>query len=302
MNWILLSLLSAIFIGGYDLCTKHAVRGNAVLPVLFLGNLCSASIWIALLLLQRANPGLLPDIFSVPALDAHQHALLALKSFIVSGAWLCTYFAVKHLPVSLAVPVRATAPLWTLAGAAVVLAERPSLQQTAGIFVTLTSLVLLSIAGRNEGVHFHRDKWIGWLFLGTILNSISALYDKYLLGQVGFTASTVQAWFSIYLATFFLPVAIMWKWRLWQRQEFHWRWSIPLNSLMLLTADFLYFTALHHPRALVSVVSCLRGGGALVSFTGGLMLFHEQGNKRKFAAVFGILSGIALIILGRNAK
>ena len=111
-----------------------------------------------------------------------------------------------------------------------------------------------------------------------------------------------QAWFSIYLAIFFLPIALAWKWRSWQRQEFHWRWSIPLNSLMLLTADFLYFTALHQPGALVSVVSCLRGGGALVSFTGGLFLFNERAGKRKFAAVIGILAGIWLIILGRHSS
>src|SRR5687767_3773925 len=35
MHWIAASLLSALFLGFYELGTKHAVRDNAVLPVLF---------------------------------------------------------------------------------------------------------------------------------------------------------------------------------------------------------------------------------------------------------------------------
>ena len=39
MTWIEASLVSALFLGVYDLCIKHAIRDNAVLPVLFLGTL-----------------------------------------------------------------------------------------------------------------------------------------------------------------------------------------------------------------------------------------------------------------------
>src|SRR5580692_5623128 len=96
MNWIAATLASAVFLGCYDLCTKHAVRDNAVLPVLFLANLCSAVIWLSLLELQRLQPGLLPPALLAPHLTFLQHAQLALKSLIVAASWLCTYFAVKH--------------------------------------------------------------------------------------------------------------------------------------------------------------------------------------------------------------
>ncbi len=41
-----------------------------------------------------------------------QHLLLATKSAIVAVSWTCTYFAVKHLPISISSPIRATGPLW----------------------------------------------------------------------------------------------------------------------------------------------------------------------------------------------
>ena len=54
------SLLSALFLGLYDLSTTHAVRANAVLPVLFFANVCSTLVWLALLALDRSVVGGLP--------------------------------------------------------------------------------------------------------------------------------------------------------------------------------------------------------------------------------------------------
>jgi transporter family protein len=298
MHWIVASLVSALFLGCYDLCTKHAVRENAVLPVLFFANVCSATVWLILLGLAMASPENVPAVLRVASLTGLQHAQLALKSAIVAASWIFTYFAVKHLPVSIAAPIRATGPVWILVGALIVLRERPGWIEMIGVITTLGSFVALSFAGRKEGIHFHRDKWIGYLLAGTLLGAVSGLYDKFLLGRAGFSASTVQAWFSIYLALFFLPFAIGWKFRWWQRHEFHWRWSIPLLSVALLLADFVYFSALRDPAALISLVASLRRGSTLVAFAGGVWLFHEPGGRQKIFAVLGVLTGIVLTILG----
>jgi drug/metabolite transporter (DMT)-like permease len=234
----------------------------------------------------------------VEPLTLVQHGQLLLKSAIVASSWVCSYFAVKHLPVSLAAPIRATGPMWTLCGALLVLGERPSGLELLGIVLTLASFVGLSVAGRAEGVHFHRNKWVAWIFAGTLLGAVSGLYDKFLLGRVGFAAATVQAWFSIYLALLFLPLALGWKLRWWPRHEFHWRWSVPLVSAFLLVADYIYFTALRDPDALVSLVASLRRGSTLVATAGGVWLFGEAGGRRKLLAVLGVVAGIVLTLLG----
>jgi transporter family protein len=297
MHWIVASLVAAFFLGIYELCTKHAVNKNAVLPVLFLANVVSAGLWGTLLLIQRVNPQLMPATFSVPPLTGFQHAQLALKSFIVACSWLATYFAVKHLPVSIASPIRATAPVWTLFGALLILGERPRWLQVLGIAITLASFVALSLAGRSEGIHFHRNKWVWWSVVGMLLGAGSTLYDKYLLGRVGYSAATVQAWFSIYLALFFFAPAVGWKLRWWPRQEFHWRWSIVLLTLALLVSDFVYFSALRDPEALISIVASLRRGNTLVAFVGGLIWFGEAYSRGKIFAVLGVLVGIVITLL-----
>jgi drug/metabolite transporter (DMT)-like permease len=300
MNWVVAILLSAFFLGIYDLCTKHAVRANAVTPVLFFSTLTGATVWLVLLLVQAIHPGLLPHPLVTDALTWQQHLQLLLKSGIVAASWIGTYYALKHLPLSLGAPIRATSPLFTLFGAILILGERPTWLETVGILTTLASFVGLSVAGAREGVHFHRNKWVGSLIVGTLFGAVSSLYDKYLLGTLNFSVPTVQCWFQVYLLVFFAPFALGWKLRLWQRNEFNWRWSIPFIALALLVADYLYFSALRQSAALVAIVMSLRRASTLVAFAGGLYFFREVNGWKKLPAVIGILIGIVLTIFGRN--
>ncbi len=298
MNWVVAILLSAFFLGIYDLCTKHAVRANAVTPVLFFSTLTGASVWIILLLVQIFYPGILPHSLVTDSLTLKQHLQLLLKSGIVAASWIGTYYALKHLPLSLGAPIRAMSPLLTLFGAILILGERPSWLETVGTLTTLGSFVGLSIAGAQEGVHFHRNKWVGFLLIGTLFGAVSSLYDKYLFTTLNFSVPTVQCWFQIYLLVFFAPFALGWKLRLWKRNEFRWRWSVPFIALSLLVADYLYFSALRHPDALVAIVMSLRRASTLVAFAGGLYFFHEVNGWKKLPAVIGILVGIVLTLLG----
>jgi bacterial/archaeal transporter family protein len=302
MHWALLSLISALFIGFYDVCQKHALRGNPVVPVLFASTATGASVWCTLLGLQAFAPELCPTLLRVPPLSVVTHLQLLLKSLIVAASWLCTYVAVKHLPMSLAAPIRSTSPLWTLAAALLLLGERPSWLQLLGVLTTLLSFFGLSLVGRLEGVHFHRNRWVGWMVLGTLLAAASGLYDKLLLGKLGLPPATVQAWFSIYLLVLFSPLALWW-WRGGGREPaeprgFEFRFSMPLLALCLLCADFAYFWALSDPAGLVSLVASIRRGATLIAFAAGVLLFKEVNASKKLGPVLGIVAGIALTLLG----
>ncbi len=301
MHWAWLSLLSALLLGCYDVCQKHALRGNPVVPVLFVSTATNAVVWGGLLLVQASAPELCPPLLRVPALDLLGHAQLFFKSLIVASSWLCSYLAVKHLPISLAAPIRATSPLWTLAAALVFLGERPSWLQLLGVLTTLLSFFGLSLVGRLEGVHFHRDRWVGFMVLGTLLAEASGLYDKLLLGRLGLPPATVQAWFSIYLLVLFTPLAFAW----WHRrssgpdaERFQLRLSMPGLALFLLAADFAYFWALSDPAGLVSLVASIRRGAILIAFGAGVLLFKEQNGLKKLGPVLGVMLGIVLTLLG----
>ena len=45
-GWLPLILFSAFCLGFYDLCKKHAVRDNPIMPVLFLATLCGSTFFV----------------------------------------------------------------------------------------------------------------------------------------------------------------------------------------------------------------------------------------------------------------
>lgn len=78
MSWILLSICSALFLGFYDLAKKHALKDNAVFPVLFFGIVTSAWVWLPFVIWSTVSPETFPSAdFQTTAIGI---ALIKLKS------------------------------------------------------------------------------------------------------------------------------------------------------------------------------------------------------------------------------
>lgn len=299
MSWIALSICSALLLGLYDLAKKHALRDNAVLPVLFFGIVTSALVWSPFVLWSHLSPLNFPSAqFLVTPLAAHEHLLLFLKSALVAGSWIFGYFALKNLPLSIAGPIRATSPLWTILLAVFLMSESPSPRQWLGIAIVLAAFYAFSFVGKLEGIHFSRDKWVAYMIAATLIGACSAIYDKFLLQTAQIEPATVQAWFSIYLVVVMAPFYALWLHGAWPRGSFEWRWSIPLIGLLLLLADFLYFTAIAQQDALIAVISPIRRGAVVVTFLGGILIHKELNFKPKALCIVCLLFGIVLMKLG----
>jgi len=298
MSWVLLAVLSAVFLGLYDVAKKASVDNNAVLVVLFACSACGLTLMAPLGLVSLAAPGWAKDhgVF-IAALPLHDHLLVVAKAAIVTLSWVLTFFALKHLPISLASPVRASAPLFTLLGAIVLFGERPTARQGLGIAVILLAYWIFSLIGRTEGIHFSRNSWVWSLFLGTLVGAASGLYDKHLLQTAHLPALAMQFWFTAYntLIQGLIVIVLWWPSRA-QHTPFRWRWTIAAVGALLLLADALYFHALTMPGALVSVISTLRRTNVVLSFAIGAVVFGERNRLRKSLALVGVLVGIFLIL------
>ncbi len=298
-SWVLLTLASAAALGVYEVAKKVSVRDNAVAPVLYLNAAVCALVWLPFVVWSWLSVTSIPlQSLQVSSLTAIEHAAMFGKSAIVGTSWSLAYFAVKQLPISISSPIRATSPLWTVLFATLVLSEQPSLQQWCGMVVVLIAFFAFSRVGKQEGILFYRDKWVGLMMLATLFAAVSSLYDKFLLQRMKIDASTVQAWFSIYLLVVLAPLLIYW-WR-YQRDPapFHFRWSIVWIAFALLVADFLYFTAIAQPEAMIAVISTLRRSSIIVSFVIGIVWLGEKNFWRKLACITCMLGGIALVTLG----
>ena len=295
--WLALAFLSAALLGLYDVSKKQALRGNAVIPVLFLNTLFSSLIFLPFIVLSSTSNVLDSTMLYVPVCGWEVHKYILLKSFIVLGSWLFGYFGMKHLPITIVGPINATRPVMVLLGALLLFGERLNGYQWVGVLLALVSFMLLSRSGKKEGIDFRHNRWIYFVVLASLLGAVSALYDKFLMQR--FDSMLVQSWFTVYqLFIMGIVLMILWYPKRKQSTPFHWSWAIPLISVFLSVADFAYFTSLAQDDSLISVVSMVRRGSVIVSFLCGALLFHEKNLRSKALDLLLVLLGMLFLYLG----
>lgn len=296
--WLILAFVSAALLGLYDIAKKTSLKDNAVLPVLFLNTLFSTLIFMPFIICSRIDGNLVGDMFYVPEAGWEVHKFIILKAFIVLSSWICGYFAIKHLPLTIAGPINATRPVMVLVGAMLIFGERLNLYQWIGTAFAVVSFFMLSISGKKEGINFKSNKWIFLLVLAAVLGAVSGLYDKFLLKNID--RMIVQSWFNLY-QMIIMGVLVLFLWYPKRRNNtpFRWKWSILLISLFLSAADFAYYYALSYDDSMISVVSMVRRSSVLVSFVGGVLIFREKNIKGKVIDLILVLIGMLFLYLGR---
>lgn len=292
-GWFFLILASALALGGYDFCKKCSVQNNRVMPVLFLATLCGTGFLLAL----SVASGTLAASFRCSWLHWW---LILLKSMIVATSWIAGYFALHDLPISIAAPVRASAPVWTVLGGALLLREFPGFAQAVAMLLIFAGYFAFSVIGRTEGFTW-RCRGFKMVVAATLLGAASALYDRVLMHTLQLDPNTVQLHFSIDIAVI---LGLCWlvqpRLRLLHEEgSFQWRWSIPAVGVLLIAADWLFFHAVAQPEAQIGLLSVLRRLSVAVSFFCGALFLHERHIARKAGALVLILAGVALLALVR---
>ena len=304
--WLILAFVSATFLGFYDTSKKASLKDNAVLPVLLLNTIFSTLIFSPFLLDYIGGFGWFTGTFLDTAPFSgtdgsvlKAHLLVILKAFIVLSSWICGYFGLKHLPLSLVGPINATRPVLVLVGATLIFGERLNGYQWIGVLLTILSIFLMSRAGKKENIDFKSNKWV-WCLAGAVLmGAISGLYDKFIMKQL--CPMFVQSWFNLYQMVIMAVICgLLWYPQRHESTPFTWRWSIPLISLFICIADFAYYTSLNNPESMISVVSLVRRSSVIVSFACAALIFKEKNLRAKAIDLALILLGMAFIWIGTN--
>jgi len=286
--WWMLAFVSAALLGGYDSFKKISLKDNAVIPVLFLNTLISAVIFS-------------PFLFTSGFGSWEVQRLIILKSLVVLSSWMAGYFAMKHLPLTIVGPVNSTRPVLVLIGAVLIFGERLNLYQAIGVALAIIALFLLGRSGRREGIDFKTDKWVFCLILAVLLGAASGLYDKYLMSPDGAGLDKLQvlSWYTLYQALMMAVVTlVLWMPHRASTTPFRWKWSIPLISIFLCGADYVYMKALSDPDALIAVVSMIRRGSVLVSFAIGAFFLKEKNLRSKALDLVLLIISMVFLYLG----
>ena len=291
IGWMPPVLASALALGFYDICKKHALRDNSVMPVLFFSTCAGTVGFVAYLILAGKFA---EAVGAAPA----ELGLTSLKVLLVGGSWIASYYAIRELPITLASPIRSTAPLWTFLGGVLIFGERLTPTQILAAAVIFAGYAVFSVCGRLEGFPL-RSRGMLLIIVGTLLGAASALYDKYLMNTLHMSAYRVQFCFMVGLTALLGVSWLIRRFCFGHRHPFVWKWTIPAIGLLLVLADALYFHAVSMPGTQISLVSMLRRMSCVVSFGFGALCFGEKNLKRKFAALALFLAGVMLLSLRR---
>lgn len=296
--WVGVAFLSALLLGLYDVAKKRSLTGNAVVPVLWFNTLISTLLFLPIILDSELTLGLFQDtLLGYNPADVGSHLLVAVKAVITLSSWLCGYYAMKHLPLTIVGPVNATRPVVVLVGAVLIFGERLNVWQWSGVLLTIASLYLLSRAGRKENVSFASRHAVA-MFMAMLLGAASGLYDKYIISEHALDPLFVQSWFSFYqLVLMSIIVVVVWFPRR-ESSRFHWSWAIPLISIFVSLADFCYYHALDMDGSMVAIISMIRRFSVVISFLCAALIFHEKNLRSKALDMILILVGMLLLAIG----
>lgn len=297
--WVVAAFISAFLLGLYDVAKKRSLSANAVIAVLLLNTLFASLLFLPVILDAELSLGWFEgSVLESTQGDVGAHLLVALKALITLSSWLCGYYAIKHLPLTIVGPVNATRPVVVLMGAMLLFGERLNLWQWGGVLLTIVSLYLLSRSSKRESIDFRRSRYVWALFAAMLLGAVSGLYDKYIITAHSLSPLFVQSWFGIYQFAMMSLVALL----LWMprraTERFEWRWTIPLITLFVSAADFFYYHALDVDGAMIAVVSMIRRSSVIVTFVCGVMLFGERNIRAKLIDLILILIGMVMLAVG----
>ena len=296
--WMYLGLLSALFLGLHNLCKKHAVQNNEVLPVLLGTTFSGFLLLLPVFVLSIWNADFINSIgLQIPVLSLKVHGFIFIKSCIMTGSWVLAYQALKYLPITIVTPIRSAGPFFTFIGALLIYNENPNVWQWFGFFLIIFSMILYSKVGKLEGINFKNNRWIFAIIGATFLGAASGLYDKFLIQYQQLNPQTLQFWFCFYVVLLLL-IILSFSWFPFpeKRKKFKFRWSIVGVGVLLQTADFFYFKALQDPEALIMLLSAIKRSQILIAVVVGGIVFKEQNKRKKLVPLTGVMLGVMLIL------
>jgi len=289
-SWILWIMASAVMLALYDIVKKASVRANAVLPVLLASTVSGFAAYAAGLAVC-GHVGVISRI-------ARPELLFGLsKSVIVGTSWVFTFCALRTLPITIATPIRASAPALVLMVAVPLYGEVPSFVQGIGMATVFAGYFAFSWAGRHEGIDFFRNRAVWCAIVGAVFSALSALWDKYVFQVRALPVEPVQFVFQAGLVMFYAMALVALRAIRTGRDPFEWRWTIPFVGILLAGADWLYFKGLSHPGAPISAASLMRRFSVVLTFLLGARFFRETNLVRKGIALSAIVAGVVLICL-----
>lgn len=277
MSWMWLTLLYGVCKGFREIIKKGALVKNSVIEVLFFYTL------IGFLFV-------LPDTKSAMQMDMQYLGYIFIKSAIIVVAWICSFTAIKFIPISMYGVLDLARVVFAMILGVVVLDERLSFNQVIGLVLVCTGLIMVNL--KKEGANRKSNyKYIGLSLISCILNAVSGLMDKLLMRHI--ESGQMQFWYMLFMIILYFIVMVALKTKVDFKALVRNYW-IPLMSIIFIIGDRALFVANAQADSRVTIMTLLKQVCVLITIIAGKVIFKEKGVAYRLVCAGIVVAGVVI--------
>ena len=281
---------------------------------------------------------LLSFVFVVPqakdalGMEPKFYLLIAVKSFIIFLAWICSFTALKRLPVSLYGILDMTGVLFATMLGVVFLGESLSVLRVLGLVTVCGGLLLLKfkprflrrggepdgaeiakaegtagvVLGKSEaaakavahpaqtGRHFVPKSQMGIYTAIAVVSCLLNAVSGFLdkLFMKDVTTSQLQFWYLLFLCAYYVIYIFIRRIKI-ERSIVKNGW-VWLLAVLFVAGDKALFMANGIPESSVSVMTLIKQSSCIITIIGGKLIFKEKDTGYKLFCAAVIIAGIVL--------
>ncbi len=283
--WIALAGAYGVIKGVRDVIKKVALKKSSTIEVLFFYTLLSFVFvlpWTgeAVSIFGNGNAGYL--------------FLIAVKSFVIYIAWICSFNAIEHLPIGFYGLMDMSRVVITSVLSLIILGETMTFDKAIGMVLVLNGLLLVNMSrtvqgGGGEGIPL---RYVLLVFVSCFMNSCSEIFDKWFMRpETGITTGQLQFWYMFFLTgMYFIHILI-------KRIKLDWTmlWKnywIPILALIFVIGDKCLFIA--NQTGDVIPITLIKQCSVLITILGGKIVFKEKHILFKLLCAVVIICGIMI--------
>ena len=298
--WMLLVLVYGLLKGSREIVKKKSLERSSVMEVLFFYTLF-AFLFVC------------PDVKNAMGMKPSWYFFVALKSFVIFLAWMCSFKAIKKMPLSVYGILDLSRVLFATLLGTVVLREKMSAQQIIGLILVASGLLLLKMRIRTKKDAGEREEtertectdskdlsenvpplMLLFALASCLLNALSGLMDKLLMKELN--SSQLQFWYMLFLVSFYLIYILVTKEKIDLKKSLknHWIWIL---AFLFVIADRALFVANGMADSRVTVMTLIKQSGCIVTILGGRFIYKEKNIGFKLFCAGVIITGIVVAVL-----
>ena len=293
MIWIILVLIYGILKGIRDISKKKALEKNGVVEVLFVYTLLSFIL-------------VSPEAAGAGGVSGRDMLLTAFKSFIIFVAFLCSFYAIDKMPISLYGVLDLSRMVFSMLLGVIILHETLGTYQWIGLFLVGGGILLLKykpgflkkktadLPADSKGTDKTATLFVVLAFVSAFLNGVSGTMDKILMRTM--TSSQLQFWYILFMLIYYGLYVVFTKTKIDWRTALK-NYHIWLIAILFIIADKCLFIANGIEESSVTVMTLLKQVSVVIMIIGGRIIYKEKDTAYRMFCAAVVIAGIVISAL-----